>query len=165
MANWSLVSTSAAEPSETPLHDSLIAAMDAIGWDHHFNEAPSALVDLVGTTGLYASKFYANEAALLLVCFTRAPLLVPLRARRRVMDFITRANFGMQHGSFELGLDDGLLGFRTSTDAAGSVVAESTVRSMVAHNVSTMDRYIPSLMEVVYGKRNPREAVDAAERD
>jgi hypothetical protein len=154
-----------AEPSGTPLHDSLIAAMDAIGWDHHADEAPNALVDLLGTTGLYSSKYYANETASLVVCFTRAPLLVPLRARRRVMDFITRANFGMQHGSFELGLDDGLLGFRTSTDVVGSVIAESTVRSMVAHNISTFDRYMPYLMEVIYGKRQPRDAVEAAERE
>lgn len=153
------------EPTGTPLHDSLIAAMDAIGWDHHSDAAPNALVDLLGTTGLYASKFYANEAAPLIVCFTRAPLLVPLRARRRVMDFITRANFGMQQGGFELGLDDGLLGFRTATDVAGSVVAESTVRNMVAHNISTFDRYTPYLMEVIYGKRQPRDAVEAAERE
>jgi len=154
-----------AEPSEPRLHEALISAIEQIGWYHHSSDAPSAMVDLVGATALYATRFHANEAGELLVCYTRAPQLVPLPARRRVMDFITRANFGMQYGNFELALEDGLLGFRISTHATASTLTERMVSSMLLHNVSTLDRYLPSLMEVIYAKRQPREAVEAAERE
>jgi hypothetical protein len=154
-----------APSSETPLHDALISAIDRIGWYHHFSHAPSAMVDFIGAAALYATKFHANESGELLVCFTRAPVLVPLPARRRVMDFITRANFGMQQGGFELSLDDGMLGFRTSTHASIATLTEHMVRSMLLFNVSTLDKYSPYLMEVIYAKRTPREAVEAAERE
>jgi hypothetical protein len=39
------------------------------------------------------------------------------------------------------------------------------VQSMLLYNLSTLDNYLPSLMEVVYAKRAPREAVEAAERE
>ena len=163
-AEVSVPTATASDAVTTPVHDSLIAAIDMIGWDHYQSAAPSAIVNLLGDTGLYSNKFFANEIAAMVVCFTRAPLLVPTAARRRAMEFITRANYGMQVGGFELSLDEGVLGFRTTAPAIGGVVAETDVRNLAAHNINTLDRYIPFLMEVVYGKRNVRDAVDEAER-
>lgn len=151
------------EGSETPIHDALLEAIEAIGWTRHYDNAPFAIVDMMGETGLYSNKFYANEVGKLVTCFTRAPLIVPVAARRRTMEFITRANYGMFRGSFEFSLDEGVLGFRASIDVCASRLEEQAVLAVLSYNMNTIDRYTPLLMQVIYGKRHVAEAVAAAE--
>lgn len=151
-------------PSGTPLHDALIAALDAIGWSYYRSDSPAAFVDLPGKTGAYTTRFYANEPSDTLVGFTFAPLLVPLRARRRVLEFVARANHGLMQGSFELAFDSGALGVRTSLDARGQPLTDRRVFSMAWNGVAVLDRYTTQLMEVIYAKRNVREAIEEAEQ-
>ena len=144
----------------TPLHDALIAAINALDWRHYFSDAPVAYVDHTGKAGVYSSRYLVNEAGDLVLCFTRAPLFVPLRARRKVMEFITRVNRDLTYGCFDMSLDDGRLGVRTSVDVEGAFLSQEAVQNLASNNVHLLDRYYPALMEVVYGKRSPKEALE-----
>lgn len=150
-------------PTATPIHDALIEALAAIGWTATCTAAPAAHVDLTGKTAIYTSRYWANEDNEILMCITRGPLRVPLSARRRAMDFITRVNFRTCLGNFDLSLDDGRLSFRSAVDIEGSLLTQQVVRNLASNNVFMFDRYYPFLMEVVYGPRMPKAAFEAAE--
>lgn len=89
-----------------------------------------------------------------------------------VVEYATRANFGMITGNFEVDVDTGDVRYKTAIDlsevAPDDLASGTVVRSLVADltytNVSTADRYLPGLLQVVAGSLTPADAVEAAER-
>ena len=150
-------------PIATPLHDELLVALGESGWRVYSTNAPEALVDLLGTAAVYTCRYFAAEESRTLVCTTRCPVLVPEAARDRAMQFITRANFGMFYGSFELDLDDGMLLFRTNCAVHDGALTTEMVKHMASAGAWSFDRYLPRLMQVVFGKRRVRDAVNEAD--
>ncbi len=74
-------------------------------------------------------------------------------------EFIARANSDLLIGNFELDWDTGEIRFKTSVDVEGNGLTVALVEAQVYANVSTMDRYLPGLMNVLYGKHSPSEAI------
>ena len=96
-----------------------------------------------------------------LVFQSTAPVNVPPPRRRAVMEYLTRANWGMTLATFEMDLIDGEVNCRTSVPAVG--VLPSAIEHLVIGNFTVTDRYLPGLMAVIYGKASPRKAVMEAE--
>jgi len=86
-----------------------------------------------------------------LVAYAVCTLAVPAPRRAAVMEFITRANFGLKVGCFELDLDDGELRFRASVDFEGATVQPAQVRGALFTGVATLRAYLPGLADVVEG--------------
>lgn len=86
--------------------------------------------------------------------------------RARLADvalYLTRANFGLAIGNFEMDLDSGDIRFKTSVDVEGGVLTEAMVDHLVLANVVTTDRYLPGLRAVAQGA-DPAGAVAEVER-
>jgi hypothetical protein len=100
-----------------------------------------------------------------LIFYSYAPLEIGAAERRSITETITRANFGLWIGNFELDLDTGVLQFRTSIDVEGEEEKLSPVllRHLVYQNVLTMNRYLPAFRAVLERQATPRAAVEAAE--
>jgi hypothetical protein len=92
-----------------------------------------------------------------------APLKVPSESRDAVAEFITRANYGMRIGNFELDYDDGEVRYKSSLDFEGAELTPELIARAIYPAVGTMDRYAPGLMSVVYGDQTPVEAIAAIE--
>ena len=140
---------SAEQLKQDPIHGQLLRAIAEAGWNPYFTDAPSAMVDLRGDAALYTSRYYVAEELRTLVCNTRSPIIVPKRARRKVMAFITRANFGMMHGGFEMSLEYGTLFFRVSCGLQDGTLTSAMVTQMANAGVWSFDRYLPRMLEVV----------------
>ena len=80
-----------------------------------------------------------------------------------VAEFITRANYGLKVGNFEMDMDDGEVRFKTSIDVEKDQLNRTQVSNLVYANVWTMDRYLPGIFSVIYGSENPRQAVNKIE--
>ena len=84
------------------------------------------------------------------------------------MEFITRANFGMVIGNFELDLSDGDLRFKVSTQVPpgtdlGAIPHFARLYGrLIGSNLSMMDRYRPGIEAVLKGTP-PAEAIKAIE--
>jgi hypothetical protein len=150
-------------PMPTPLHAELLGVLAESGWRVYSATAPEAMVDLLGSAAVYTCRYFAAEDSRTLVCTTRCPVLIPETARGRAMQFITRANFGMFYGSFELDLDDGILLFRTNCAVCDGALTTDMVKHMASAGAWSFDRYLPRLLEVVFGKRRVRDAVSDAD--
>jgi hypothetical protein len=76
---------------------------------------------------------------------------VPPDQRARVMELVTRINYGLQAGCFELDVDDGELRTRASVDFEGATASASLVRNVFFIAVALMQRYLPAVVAVIDG--------------
>ncbi|HZT80848.1 MAG TPA: YbjN domain-containing protein [Gemmataceae bacterium] len=99
-------------------------------------------------------------------CFTFYSILpphAPEDKRLKVAEFVTRANYGLIIGNFELDFRDGQVRYKTSIDIEGGELTHKMVENLIYANLTTMDDYFPGFMSVMYGDREPAEAIDEIE--
>lgn len=98
-----------------------------------------------------------------LAMYSVADSHIPEARRPAMADFITRANFGIVVGNFEMDFSDGELRFKTSLDSGGEVVPADLLRRMLDSNLTHMNRYLPGIMGVAFGDLAPAEAIRRCE--
>jgi hypothetical protein len=113
-----------------------------------------------GPWTVYIAMLEADEQVVVHSAFNPP---VPEEVREQVALFLTRANYGILHGNFELDLADGDLRYKTSLDVRGAELTEALLENIVVANVSMFDRYVPGIEAVVRGM-DPAEAVKLVER-
>ncbi len=117
-----------------------------------------------GKSGTWTSVADVKEDRGILIFYSLAPFKVPEAARPAACEFITRANYGMILGNFELDMSDGEVRFKTSINVGenGTLTAE-LIRPVVIVNFGMMDRYFAGLMAVAFGSRSPADAIKEIE--
>lgn len=84
----------------------------------------------------------------------------PTQDKYTVMqEFLTRANFGLRIGNFELDLQDGEIRFKTSIQFAGEVQADLMIEQCLLINIMTMERYLPGILQVIFTDISPEQAI------
>ncbi|MDE3175249.1 MAG: YbjN domain-containing protein [Pseudomonadota bacterium] len=86
---------------------------------------------------------YEAEQLFTFQSFVDGPCPEPRRAA--MQELLTRANFGMFVGAFELDLDDGEIRFKTAVDFRGDRLSAALVRNAVETNWLTMTRHLPAM--------------------
>lgn len=97
------------------------------------------------------------------IFYSVCPVNVPEGKRLAVAEYLTRANYGLVIGNFEMDFRDGEVRYKTSIDVEGAEIAPALVRNLVYANVITMDRYLPGLLGVIYGNLTPEQAIAQVE--
>lgn len=90
----------------------------------------------------------------------------PLKAQEHlqsVAEFITRANYGLPIGNFELDFADGEIRFKTSMDVMDNSFGVDNIESLVYTNALIMDRYLPGLLSVLSNDTSPEKAIEVIE--
>ena len=91
--------------------------------------------------------------------YVMLPVKAPEGRRPAVAEFITRANYGLRIGNFEMDFADGEIRYKSSLDFEGSTLTHALIKHAVYPAVQTADRYAPGLMKVIYGDLSPHEAI------
>jgi hypothetical protein len=78
-------------------------------------------------------------------------------------EFITRANYGMRIGNFEMDFSDGELRYKSSIDVEDDRLSSPLVKHMIYPNVLMMDKYLPGIMAIIYAGKSPQQAVEEIE--
>jgi hypothetical protein len=92
-----------------------------------------------------------------------APVKVPEDDRLAISEYLTRANYGLRIGNFELDFSDGEVRYKSSLDFEGQTLTEELIRNAIYPAVHTMDRYLPGLLRVSFGGATPSEAIAEVE--
>ena len=92
---------------------------------------------------------------------TQIPLKADENSRLAVAEYLTRCNFNMRNGNFELNMENGDIRFKTYVHVGDSTVDAKTVRLAVVLPFLMLDRYGDGLLDVLFGYRSPREAFEA----
>jgi hypothetical protein len=84
---------------------------------------------------------------------------IPPQYRAQVVEYITRVNYCLAVGNFEMDLDSGDVRFRTSFETPEGELSVAIVRGLAYSNVHTIDHYFPGVLSVVYGGLSPEAAL------
>jgi hypothetical protein len=133
--------------------DAVVAWLEGDGW-------PTAT--RVDDLGEHVATSYKSEAGLWacrghvdvherFAFYSLSPLTVPEPRRAAVADYLTRANWGLVVGNFELDLGDGEVRLKTSIDFEGGELTPPLIRNLILANVRVMDLYLPGLAATVEG--------------
>ena len=146
-----------------PIRDVVVEYLDTREIPYAFDESESIVGMLSmsekGPWTVFIGMLEADDQIVVHSAFNPP---VPEERREAVALFLTRANYGILHGNFELDLDDGDLRYKTSIDVHGAELTETLLDNVVIANVSMFDRYVPGIEAVVRGS-DPAEAVAAIE--
>jgi len=93
---------------------------------------------------------------------TTIPLSADENYRLAVAEYLTRVNFNMRNGNFEMNMEDGEIRFKTYFHAGEEKMDINGARLCVLLPFLMMDRYGDGLIEVLFGFKSPKEAFDAA---
>jgi len=97
------------------------------------------------------------------IFYAVTPVRVPEDVRAAVAEFITRANYGMRIGNFELDYGDGEVRYKSSQNFEDLPLTREDIRNAIYPAIQTVDRYLPGLMRVSFGAATPLEAIEEIE--
>jgi hypothetical protein len=134
------------------------------GWPAVFDaDAGHFAMRFQGSQAEWTCLAYPLEDDHQFVFYSIAPVRADEAHRARVAEYITRANFGLILGNFEMDYEDGEIRYKTSIDVEGAGLSGALVRHVVHANVQAMDRYLPGLMLVLADGATPEAAIDRVE--
>jgi hypothetical protein len=116
-----------------------------------------------GDNGEWTCYAQINEELALFYFYSIVPVMVPEEKRPAIAEFITRANYGLRVGNFELDYSDGEVRYKTSIDVENDRLSASLLSNLVYANIWTTDRYLPGILSIIYGNTSPQEAIDKIE--
>lgn len=121
-----------------------------------------------GKSGSWTCYARVREEQGQITFYSQFPGEVPEARRGAVAELLTRINYGLIVGNFELDLGDGDLRYKTNLDLGAGLDLDdfpqfsSFFGRMIGFNLSMMDRYLPGVVAVL-GGASPVEALTAIE--
>lgn len=147
-----------------PIYSAIVGFFESDDWNFQSMEGmPVLSMPFTGRNGKWMCYAQARERQEQFVFYSVAPVNAPEDRAGAVVEFITRANYGMIIGNFEFDYSDGEIRYKTSVDVEGSELLPALVRHMVYANVIIMDRYLSGLMRVIYAEASPEDEVTKIE--
>ncbi len=134
--------------------------------DIKYQRVPDRTVLVMSMTGKSAAyDVYAieNEDQQQLSFYSVCPNRVPDDFRHKIVEFITRANYGLKNGNFEMDFSDGEVRYKTFIDIEGGTLAQKMIENLLFANIATVDRYYPGIAKVLYGDVSPETAIEQIE--
>jgi hypothetical protein len=114
-------------------------------------------------SALQKCSFRFDKTGDVLQILIQYPLMVKEKFRPAAMEFITRANYGLVIGNFEMDCNDGEVRYHVSHLMEHGRLEDETIQRLFGTGMGTADRYFPALMRVLFAGETPSEAVDLAE--
>ena len=81
----------------------------------------------------------------------------------QVMEFVTRANYGLTNGGFQMDLDNNCIEYSLYLPCE-DVPTVTAIDRTVMLGLYMLERYGDELLAVMFGMKNAKDAVEAAER-
>jgi hypothetical protein len=116
-----------------------------------------------GDNGQWKCYAKVREEHQQFIFYSICPINAPQEKCTAISEFISRANYGMTIGNFEIDFTDGEIRYKTGIDVEEDRLSFALVKRLVYTNVTTMDDYLPGIEAVIEGKMSPEEAIDFIE--
>ena len=148
----------------TTLFDSVKKFMEDDDWPYQqLEDDPILRTGFSSDAGQWTCYAHIREEQAQVMFYSVFPFTIPEEKRMAIAEYITRANYGLRLGNFEMDLNDGDLRYKTSIDVEGAELPPALVRSLLYANVMTMSTYFPGFMNVLYNDVSPAEAIAKVE--
>jgi len=112
-----------------------------------------------GANGVFVCFCHCREDAQQLLFYVVAQERCPDEYLGAMAEFITRANFGMLIGNFEMDYSDGEVRYKASVDLEDAGMSTALLRNLVVAASTTFDRYYTGFHAVASGALGAVEAI------
>ncbi len=151
--------------SSPPIFDTMVQFFTEDDWKFYQLEGkPILSMAFKGDNGSWMCYAQAKEEQHQFVFYSIMESNVPADRRQAVAEFLTRANYGLTLGNFEMDFSDGEVRYKTSVDVEGGQLTTQMMKTLVYVNVLMMDKYLPGIMSVIYAGTSPADAVAKIEQ-
>lgn len=112
-----------------------------------------------GDNGSYSCFAKIMPEQQYLLCYIIAPANIAEDMRGAVAEYITRANYGLYIGNFEMDYSDGEVRYKVSVDFEGSSLSTLMIKNAVYPTARMMDKYYAGILTMLYGGKSAEDAV------
>ena len=149
-----------------PIFQKVLKFFQEDGWPFEQLEDEEILrLEYEGENGKWRCFAHVIEERQRFVFLSSMANYVPKLMRLEASEFLTRANFGMEVGNFEMDFTDGTVRYRTSVDVEGGELTQVMIKNLVYVNIAVIDQYLPGLAKVVKDGVEPEKAIDEVEAE
>lgn len=152
--------------SDSGLYQAISSYMDEA--ERHFQsegDAENGLIvaEILGDDGNWRVfiQITDDDETRLVAIHAHLPARIPECNRLKVAELLTRINYDLMVGNFELNLGDGAVLFKTTLDLADGQLTQAMFERMYEMNGHAMNLYYAKILSVGYG--NTEQAVVTAE--
>lgn len=114
---------------------------------------------MTGNNGSYRVICDLKEEDKILIVYVFSPVKVPPNKRLDIAEYITRANYGVMIGNFEMDFTDGELRYKGGIDYSGGELVDGMIEQLIGKSAYTMNRYFPGIMRIIYGDVSAKDAM------
>lgn len=160
LPNMNVETVTQATASSRNLVEEMIKFFTADDWTFtKVQGEPMLQMGFQGENGAWTCYARAREQQQQFVFYSICPVNAPENKRPAIAEFITRANYGMMIGNFELDFSDGEIRYKTSIDVEGSSLTFPLIKRLVYANVMMMDEYLPGIRAVIDEEVEVKDAI------
>lgn len=139
---------------------------DEESWRYQDIEAEGIVtVAFRGDSGQWSCYGQAQDQRNLFVFYSISPTRPDQGKIMPMCEYLTRVNYNMALGNFEMDMEDGEIRFKTSIDITGDELTVANVRQLVYSNLLTMDRYLPGIQAIANTDEAPAEVIARLEAE
>jgi len=101
----------------------------------------------------------------LLIAYSIIPNRVPEKYKDKIAEFITRANYGLRIGNFEMDYKDGEVRYKTYQNYDNDCINVEVLKHLIHANIKTTEKYYLGFAKIIYAEFSPEEAINFVEKD
>ena len=134
----------------------LDGGFDGDKWNYEVHDEIAFVGGIGGLEGKITDlRFYIIVGDETVTCYHTAPIKAPLEQRTAISEFITRANYGLTNGNFEMDFSDGELRYKTTISQhdllRNDAAAFRSMRVLMMLGPSMWQRYGDNLAALLFG--------------
>ena len=134
----------------------LDGGFDGDKWNYEVHQEIAFIGGIGGLEGKITNlRFYIIVGDETVTCYHTAPIKAPLEQRAAISEFITRANYGLTNGNFEMDFSDGELRYKTTISQhdllRNDAAAFRSMRVLMMLGPSMWQRYGDNLAALLFG--------------
>lgn len=104
--------------------------------------------------GNYQCIIDVDDESKIVIIYTILGSLIELEKRNRIAQLLTRINFGIRIGNFEMDYDDGQIRYKTSIDYDGiKDFDDSLLENLIMYNLVKTDEYYQAIEEGLHTRK------------
>jgi hypothetical protein len=140
--------------------ETLRQVLEEIGWDPQPGSRPASFFVDFGEPHVPLSAALAaiTEESQFILYIVFGVAAAP-DVRDEVAEFVTRANWGLRIGNFELNYADGRVQFKSSVDFTGLELSEILMVNVIRPAISVVESYADALMDVMAQRKSAEQAI------
>jgi len=143
--------------------ESFVEFFEKQGWSYRLDgDKPVIHTGFNGNNGIWQCVAIAGPQDLYLMFLSLLPCKAVSGRRAACAELLTRINYGLTQGCFEMDFEDGEIRFRTSIPLASDAGSLELVEHLVFSNLCTVDRFFGAIMKMLYAEVSPKTALKPA---